>query len=208
MTKTARFFVDPLCAWCWAQKPTMEKIMEDLTDKANIEFYMGGMRVRDNTKKIEGDYKQYLSKVFERVTMASGQIMNKRVLDTKGLVFDSEYPCRAVILVKKLLGTKKAIQFLHKIQTAYFVESKNITKPKILAALAGDGFLEDIEAFLELLTSAENEKYSFEEFHYVQRQHVRGFPAIQFVENDNVVGGIPGFVPYEQANKTVQNFLG
>ena len=207
MTKTVKFFVDPLCAWCWAQKPTMEKIMGDIDGKANIEFYMGGMRVRGNIKKIEGEYKSYLTQVFDRVNLASGQIMNKKVLETEGLYFNSEFPCRAVILIRHILGTDQAIQYLHKIQTAYFVEAKNITKPEMLAELAADGFVEDGEAFFNDLTSRENEKYSFEEFNYVQTQQVRGFPAVHFVENNTVVGGLPGFVPYEQAKGAVQNFL-
>ncbi len=208
MTKTVKFFVDPLCAWCWAQKPTMEKIMGDIDGKANIEFYMGGMRVRGNIKKIEGEYKSYLTQVFDRVNQASGQIMNKKVLETEGLYFDSEFPCRAVILIRHILGTDQAIQYLHKIQTAYFVEAKNITKPEMLAELAADGFVEDGAAFLTELTSAENEKYSFEEFSYVQTQQVRGFPAVHFIDKGNVVGGLPGFVPYDQAKVAVQNFIG
>lgn len=208
MTKTVRFYVDPLCAWCWAQKPTMEKIMNDIGDKANIEFFMGGMRVRQNIKKIEGEYKGYLGQVFDRVTQASGQIMNKKVLETEGLYFNSEFPCRAVILIKRQVGTSKAIEYLHIIQTAYFVDSENITQPEVLADLAADGFIEDAETFLKDLTSTQNERYSFEEFKYVQSQQVRGFPAVHFVDGESVVGEIPGFVPYAQSKGAVQNFLG
>jgi len=208
MAKTTKFFVDPLCAWCWAQKPTMDKIMNDLDGKADIEFYMGGMRVRENTKKIEGQYKQYLTQVFDRVNILSGQTMNKKVLDTEGLYFDSEYPCRAVILIKRLLGQDQAIEYLHKIQSAYFIDAQNITQPTVLTELAGDGFVEDTEGFMEELISAENEKYTFEEFDYVQQHPVTGFPTIQFMENNKVVGEIPGFVAYEQAKTIVDDFLG
>jgi len=208
MNKTIKFYVDPLCGWCWAQKPTMEKIMEDVNGKATIEFYLGGMRVRGNIQKIEGEFKQYLIQAYDRITKLSGQVMNKKILDTEDLYSDSEFACRAVILIRKRLGTDQAIKFHHKIQEAYFVECKNITKPEMLAELAAEGFVDDAAAFLTELTSAENEKYSFEEFSYVQTQQVRGFPAVHFIDKGNVVGGLPGFVPYDQAKVAVQNFIG
>jgi len=206
MAKTTKFFVDPMCAWCWAQKPTIDKIMNDLDGKAGIEFYMGGMRVRENTKKIEGNYKAYLAQVFDRVNILSGQSMNKKVLDTEGLYFDSEYPCRAVLLIKRQLGKDQAIRYLHKIQAAYFVDAKNITQPSVLMELAGDGFVEDMQGFKEALMSSENEQYTFEEFDYVQQHSVSGFPTIQFLEDDTVVGEIPGFVDYQDAKGMVEDF--
>ncbi len=207
MTKTVRFYVDPMCAWCWAMKPTIEKMRQQIGSTAKVELFMGGMRVRGNTKKIEGEYKAYLKQVFDRVNDLSGQTMNKSVLETEGLYFDSEYPCRAVIQVKQQRGNDAAFEYLQKIQAAYFIDGKNITQPAVLAGLADTEFCDDIELFLAGLIGNENEDLSFLEFNFVKQQNVQGFPAMHILDADRVVHNISGFVPYEQAKQIIEQAL-
>ncbi len=207
MNKTIRFFVDPMCAWCWAMKPTMQKMMQQIGTKAKIELFMGGMRVRGNTKKIEGDYKDYLKQVFIRVNSLSGQTMNSSVLETQGLHFDSENSCRAVFEINKQLGADAAFQYLHKIQAAYFIDGKNITKSDVLAELAGDGFTNNVEEFLTAITSEDNEKQAFQEFKFVQQQNVRGFPDVHILEGERLVQNVSGFVSFQQAKQAIDSVL-
>jgi len=207
MNTKIRFFVDPMCAWCWAMKPTMQKMIEQVGSKAEIELLMGGMRVRGNTKKIEGDYKDYLKQVFDRVTNMSGQTMNMSVLETNDLYFDSENSCKAVVEIRKQLGTAAAIEYLHKIQAAYFIDGKNITKPDVLAELARDGFTNNVEEFLTAITSEDNEKQAFQEFKFVQQQNVRGFPDVHILEGERLVQNVSGFVSFQQAKQAIDSVL-
>jgi len=207
MNTKIRFFVDPMCAWCWAMKPTMQKMIEQVVSKAEIELLMGGMRVRGNTKKIEGDYKDYLKQVFDRVTNMSGQTMNMSVLETNDLYFDSENSCKAVVEIRKQLGTAVAIEYLHKIQAAYFIDGKNITKSDVLAELAGDGFTDNVDEFLKSITCKENEEQTFHEFRYVQEQNVRGFPSVHILDGHRLIQNISGFVLHQEAKQAIDSVL-
>ena len=98
-------------------------------------------------------------------------------------------------------------QFLHKIQAAYFIDGKNITKSDVLAELAGDGFINNIDEFLMSITSKDNEEKTFQEFKFVQQQNVQGFPSVHIMDGDQVVENISGFVLYQQAKLAIDSIL-
>ena len=39
---------DPMCSWCWAFKPTWDKVIEALLDQVEVDYLLGGLAPDSN----------------------------------------------------------------------------------------------------------------------------------------------------------------
>lgn len=114
---------DPMCSWCYGIAEEWTVVYDQYQDTAEIEIVMGGLRPYYDEKMI--NMKSFLSHHWEEVHQASGQEFNYEVLDRTDLAYDTEPPCRAVVIVRSM-AEEKAIPFFKLIQRDFYFHNKDM----------------------------------------------------------------------------------
>lgn len=123
MKATMIYVGDPMCSWCYGLSPELKDVMEHFKDQLNFEVVMGGLRPYN--KETMSDLKSFLTHHWEDVNKASGQEFNYKILDRQDLAYDTEPPCRAVVAVRQMDGTK-AIPFFKESQKLFYKENMDM----------------------------------------------------------------------------------
>lgn len=125
---------DPMCAWCWAFRPTWEKTLPLLPSGLRIRRLLGGL-APDSEEPMPPAMRAYVRGVWERIHSALGIPFN----------FDfwaaqtprrSTYPaCRAALAARRLAPDREEAMILA-IQEAYYLRAENPSDAPVLAAAA------------------------------------------------------------------------
>ncbi len=114
---------DPMCSWCYGISENMSEIKNSYKSKLDFEIVMGGLRPY-NTQTMS-ELKDFLIHHWEDVNRASGLPFSYGILDKDDITYDTEPPCRAVMLVRNKYP-EKAFSFFKEVQKAFYVENKNL----------------------------------------------------------------------------------
>ncbi len=176
MTRTLHYVHDPMCSWCWAFRPTWDRIVQGLPDDIRPHRLLGGL-APDSDIPMPMDLQTYLQKTWRTV--------EQRVPGTRfNFAFWEEcrprrstFPaCRAVIAARNQGGGFEEPMILG-IQHAYYLHARNPSDDDTLIALA-DGLGLDRERFTSELHSRETRNALIEEIALGQRMGAHGFPSL------------------------------
>jgi len=176
MIRTLHYVHDPMCSWCWAFRPTWDRIVQGLPGDVRPHPLLGGL-APDSDVPMPMDLQTYLQKTWKTV--------EQRVPGTRfNFAFwedchprRSTYPaCRAVIAARNQ-GTEFEETMILGIQHAYYLHARNPSDDDTLIALA-DGLGLDRERFSNELHSRETRNALMEEIALGQRMGVHGFPSL------------------------------
>ena len=116
---------DPMCSWCYGIAPQWAEVVDTYEGKVEIEIVMGGLRPYYDETML--NMKSFLSHHWEDVHKASGQEFNYEILDRADLAYDTEPPCRAVVIVRQLAPGKELAFFKH-IQRDFYYHNKDMNQ--------------------------------------------------------------------------------
>jgi len=165
---------DPMCSWCYGIAPEWTKVSEHYKDKADIELVMGGLRPYYNVPMTE--MKDFLSEHWKEVHEATDQAFSYGILDRPELVYDTEPPCRAAVVVRSL-AKEKEVAFFKEIQKAFYSDNKYLSDPAAYTEIL-DKLDISKEAFTTAFTSAEYREKVKEDFSRARDLGVQSFPTI------------------------------
>ena len=94
----------------------------------------------------------------------------------EGFIYDTEPACRGVVAMS-LINSEVVFPFFKLIQSSFYVEQKDVTKPEILVQLAVEEGI-DSELFLRVFESDGAKKQTSIHFEKVRRWGVHGFPTM------------------------------
>jgi putative protein-disulfide isomerase len=122
----------------------------------------------------------------------------------EGFIYDTEPASRAVVVIS-ILNPEVIFTFFRAVQSAFYVEQRNVTDAAVLAELAGDVGLEK-QQFLQTFESGAARNMTQGHFHRASQLGVCGFPTLigQQGASNTVIAG--GYCPFNELNPKVMRW--
>lgn len=185
MTKPTLYYIhDPMCSWCWGFRKVWNLVQQELKDKLNIQFVLGGLapdsdEIMSNAmqKNIQFHWKNIQQKIPE--TEFNFDFWNNNNKPRR-----STYSaCRAIISAR-LQGEQFESMMLFAIQKAYYLNAKNPSDDSVLIQLAKEIGL-DVNRFIEDLNSDKSNYLLQKDLELVNFLQVSGFPSLVLKNRDS-----------------------
>ena len=128
------YFTDPMCSWCWGFSPTIDELRREMGERATLSVVLGGLRP-GVTDVLSGAEKGMIREHWQHVVEASGQPFDFAFFDRENFVYDTEPASRAVVVARRR-DPSLAVDFLARLQRAFYAENRDITKSDELVDLA------------------------------------------------------------------------
>ncbi|MCU7811860.1 MAG: DsbA family protein [Candidatus Thiodiazotropha sp. (ex Notomyrtea botanica)] len=167
---------DPMCSWCWAFRPVLNNLLEQLPEDMRYSRLLGGL-APDTDQPMPDEMQHTLQKTWRRI--------QKKLPDTR-FNFDfwslnsprrSTYPaCRAVLSARTLDPTKEDAMTLA-IQQAYYLHARNPSDDATLIDLANEIGLNST-AFKEIFHSPSTQHQLESEIAQATQMGARSFPSL------------------------------
>lgn len=186
---TVVVIVDPLCGWCWGAAPAVAKLAADPVTP--IELVASGLFIGD--REMTADFADYAWKNDQRIRDITGQTFSQAYRDKVLGKLDSKFdsgPATLALTAVQLREPEKGVAVLHALQTARWVDGRDITDMAVVAAiLAEAGVTSDTVAAFEAeddaVIEALNLRATFAR-DLMARLGARGVPTIARVTDTGV----------------------
>ena len=173
-THTTLYYIsDPLCSWCYGFSSEISQVTQAL-EQLPFKLVMGGLRPHGQ-ERISA-MKDFLTEHWQHVHQRSGLPFNHTILEHPTFIYDTEPPCRAVVTARNL-QEGMALDFLHRVQIAFYQENKDTGEFATYREIAADLYL-DVAAFDHLFHSPEAKIETAQDFEWSHQLGIRGFPSV------------------------------
>ena len=168
------FYVhDPMCAWCWAYRPTFAKLQKLLPASISLQYLVGGL-APDTDEPMPVEQRQMIISYWQRIENLLGTEFNYDFW-TQCQPRRSSYPaCRAVLAAKQ---QNHEVAMIHALQEAYYLRALNPSDDVTHYQLAEELQL-DTQQFAQDLHSDKLNALLLKELQFVRAIGVQGFPAL------------------------------
>ncbi len=153
---------------------------------------MGGLRP-GNTERFDEQRRASILSHWHAVHERTSQTFNFAFRMDPAFTYNTEPPCRAVVVVRQL-ALKKEFAFLKSVQEAFYVNNEDVTHEEILADLASAHSI-DRALFLESFRDPAIKQSVWKEFDQVRHLGVRGFPALLGQNEHDIITFTHGYHP-------------
>ncbi len=169
------YIADPMCSWCWAIAPKVDQLSSE-TDLP-VRVVMGGLRSGPDAVELTPEAVASWTTHWEKVAATSGQ-----PLDPVGLrqdwLYDTHVASLAVVAMREL-RPDVAVEFLSRVQRAFFSEGKDVTKRTVVASLV-EPFDIDPQGFEILLGTPHIEQITLDDYEWAKGIGATAFPTLMF----------------------------
>ncbi len=200
---TLIYIGDPMCSWCYGFNPELSKAAKQLEEKVDIQLLMGGLRPY-GTETIVG-MKSYLKEHWDHVHQASNQPFDYAILDDPEFIYDTEPPCRAVLVVRHI-QPESEIAFYEDVQSMFYAKNK---RPNI--AENYHDLLEkydiDKDAFDKAFHSDDMKALTRQDFEKSQAMGIRGFPSMVLLKDGKYTLIAKGYTQAENVVNMVNQIV-
>jgi len=165
---------------------------------------MGGLRPLTAAPMSDAD-KAEVRHHWEQVQERSGQPFDFAFFERDAFTYDTEPPCRAVVVARRL-DPAKAGTLLEALHRAFYAENRDVTDAGVLADVAAEtGY--DRAAF----AAAFGDRAAFYEtagdFHAAQRLGVTGYPTVVLRKDRDLSLLTAGFQPLADLKPSLDAWL-
>ncbi len=133
MTLQLLYFANPMCSWCWGFQPVIQSLVERGYSITVALGTLGAERVRPMRDSDKAKVREHWEHVVER----TGQAFDFGFFERQGFVYDTEPPCRALVVVRGRYPAL-AVPFLGRLQERFYALGQDITDPLVLREAAGE----------------------------------------------------------------------
>jgi putative protein-disulfide isomerase len=169
------YFADPMCSWCWGFAPTIAAVRDRYEGILPIRLIMGGLRP-GVTEPMTRQAKDGVRPHWGHVTEASGQPFDYGFFDREGFIYDTDPAARAVVVMRRHRH-EQVLDYLGRVQRAFYAENRDVTDPEVLADLAAE-FGVEREPFLAEHAGQPAKDATWRDYAISQQAGVRGFPTL------------------------------
>jgi putative protein-disulfide isomerase len=170
---------DPMCSWCWAFRPCLLQLRENLPEQINWQNVLGGL-APDNDQLMPEQTRQMIQGHWQQIQSSIGTEFNFDFWTQCQPRRDTYKACRAVIAAARQDAEEAMIEA---IQKAYYLRARNPSDPETLADLASELGL-DRPLFVENFYSEQTEVELRRQFLLRDGLNVRSFPSL-VLEHDS-----------------------
>jgi len=175
-----------MCSWCWAFKPTWDKVKKTLLDQVEVIYLLGGL-ASDSNEPMPIETREYVKGNWKRI--------QEMIPDTK-FNYDfwtscepkrSTYPaCRAVISAKQQHPDFENLM-IYGIQKSYYLEAQNPSNDDVLINIAESLGLDTDKFRIDLKSSQINE-ILLDEIKLTRSIDINSMPSLVLKINDTLKG--------------------
>ena len=198
------YVMDPMCSWCWGFAPVVEALA-DQARQAGVALHLvpGGLRRESQVMDERG--RARVQSHWQAVHQATGQPFDLQGGLPENLIYDTEPACRALVTARAL-ADDCATRLLGLIQQAFYVERRDVTRPKLLVELAEQAGL-DRRAFAEGFDSPAQRQATEADFVWAENLGIAGFPTL-LAERDGTYALLTnGYQPLESLAPLLDRWL-
>ena len=203
------YIADPMCSWCYAFGPELDRLLQGLPD-VPLEIVVGGLRAY-NTEAMDQEKRQTFLSHWTHVTERTGLPFAADCMGRPGFVYDTEPACRAVVAARSL-APEAALAVFHAIQETFYAQGRDVTQADVLCEVAASalnacGHAIDAAAFREVWQADSSKAAARADFMQTQRWGVRGFPTL-VLERDGQLDLITsGYMPVQAVADIMQALI-
>ena len=191
-----------MCSWCWAFKPTWQKILTKLPENLTIEYLLGGLAPDDN-KPMSLVTRKLVIENWRRVQdIAPATEFNYEFWRLNIPKRSTYIACRAVISAR-MQTPKFERAMIDEIQYAYYLKAQNPSEEIVLFDLAAKIGL-NVETFKKDLNSPKVNNYLDKEIEFSRMMPINGFPSLVLSKNDTLT---QIRINYINANFTINQII-
>lgn len=198
------YFADPMCSWCWGFSPVIEALREAYHDRMKIALVLGGLRPGETTP-MTTTMREDILHHWHTVHFRTGQPFHFEHALPDGFVYDTEPACRAVIAVGGVDPTH-IFPLFKAIQTAFYAEGRDVTRPGILAEVAARLGI-DAATFLRAFDSDEARAKTQAHFRQARQAGVSGFPTLILQQGEQLHPISNGCLPLDTVREAIERHL-
>lgn len=136
MPKTLYYLFDPLCGWCYGATPALSALSE--VPAVSVELLPSGLFSGEGARPMNAEFAAYAWSNDQRIERLTGQRFTEqyreRVLDDRQRLFDSG-PTNLALTAVSLVAPARELEALKAIQSARYVDGKDVTSRETLAGL-------------------------------------------------------------------------
>jgi len=137
MRMTLYYVHDPMCSWCWAFRPTWERIVAALPAGIEVRRLLGGL-APDTDQPMPAALRDQLQATWRRIEQVVPGTRFNFAFWSDCAPRRATYPaCRAVVAAG-LQGEQHGEAMIRAIQHAYYLEARNPSDTATLVALAAE----------------------------------------------------------------------
>jgi putative protein-disulfide isomerase len=195
---------DPMCSWCWGFAPVLNDLQRVFADRVTFRLKVGGLRPGSKSP-MDHHFARYLRHHWDEVKEFTGQLFNFSILELNDFVYDTEPACRAVLSVREL-NPHKTFVFFEMLQQSFYIGSRNITRPDVLADVAAHAGI-DRHAFENCFNSRTAVVKTYNEFLEVRKQGVQGFPSLISLEKKYPDFLARSYEPFSSLETKIEQWL-
>ncbi len=183
MSRFTLFHVhDPMCSWCWAYAPVLEKLLAALQgpdfEAIDVSHVVGGL-APDSDVPMPAELAEHLQGVWRQIQATVPGTTFNFDFWTRNTPRRSTWPaCRAVLAAESLAGLAEAMT--RGIQRAYYLDARNPSDSEVLISIAAELGM-DRELFAAQLGADATESLLLDHFTTARRIGAAGFPSL-FIE--------------------------
>ena len=162
-----------MCSWCWAYRPTLLQLRENLPEEIRWQNVLGGL-APDNDQPMPEQTRLMVQGHWKTIQSSVGTEFNFDFWTQCQPRRDTYKACRAVIAASWQQSEEEMIEA---IQRAYYLRAMNPSEPETLADLAAELGL-DRSLFVEGFCSPQTEAEFRRQLLLRAKLNVRSFPSL------------------------------
>ncbi len=189
---TLYYVHDPMCSWCWAFRPSLIVLLEELTKQINVVRLLGGL-APDSDVPMSDETRAYVQSNWQAVEQQVPETKFNYDFWVKCNPRRSTYPaCRAVIAARQQ-GDEFDPAMTFVIQQAYYLQARNPSDTSNLIELA-EGLGLDKNKFSVDIQSPDTDEILRQEIKQSRRLGLNSFPGLLLVNGDKQVRIEPDYI--------------
>ncbi|MDX1594202.1 MAG: DsbA family protein [Gammaproteobacteria bacterium] len=184
MHATLVYVHDPMCSWCWAFRPTWQRIVAGLPAGIAVRRLLGGL-APDTDHPMPETMRASLQATWRRIQETVPGTRFNFDFWSRCAPRRATYPaCRAVIAAG-LQDRAREEAMIEAIQSAYYLEARNPSDDATLVALAGELGL-DARRFADDLAAPQVQAELQRQIAEARALGADSFPTLVLVDDDGV----------------------
>jgi putative protein-disulfide isomerase len=170
-----------MCSWCWAYRPTLDRLREELPATVEWRNRLGGL-APDSSEPMPEKTRHMVQGHWQNIQQQLGTEFNYDFWTDCQPRRSTYEACRAVLAAS---GQDMEEQMILSIQKAYYLRAMNPSNIETLVNLAGELGMNE-ELFKETLLSKKTDVELQAQITQVQKWPVSGFPSLVLKTGNSV----------------------